>query len=220
MRGPEPRGLVDTLFGPAHYGMRPPWWLVREAASVSAAAATAVILAGIVGTLSALPAAAAGTLASIVLCGALLYLAVIHSGRLLVGLVGVLGLILAFHVPHAVGEAVLARHGRTQDVVVTAVAHGGIRGSEATRRYCSVARADGTPVAVRLWRGCGPAVAPGDRIAMLADPGGRVAPRGLNPARSALGAVAECGLLMFAFLLLCFVTVLRSCRLDEGEGGR
>ena len=133
----------------------------------------------------------------------LVWLVVIGAGTAL------LGILLSPGVSGVATEAVLTGAGRTQDVVVTVVAY---EPTDSPAYYCSVRHQDGSPVGARLWRGCGPSVAPGDLIGMVYDPAGRVAPRGIEGPGALLWGLVRTAMLLLAFAAVCFVAVVRSYR--------
>ncbi len=165
---------------------------------------TMAVTISIVGGRRAMISAATGAVA--------LHLLITGAGHLLVAGVTALGILLAPALSEVATEAVLVGAGRDRDVVVTAVAH------EPTGNpayYCSVRLRDGAPVGVRLWRGCGPAVEPGDVIGMVYDPEGRVGPRGIDGAAPLLRGLGETAALLLAFAALCLLAVVRSYRVSS-----
>lgn len=187
-------------------------WLVTEGLVVALLGAVGVAGAGLASVLCGVAIARAEAAGVLAVCCTVLYLLATKSGKLLVGAVAVAGVLLALAVPRTTADSVLAESGRRQDVVVTAVAYGSEGAQRGARYFCSVQQADGTPVAVRLRRGCGPSVVPGGRIGMLYDPHGRVPPRGVAP-WNPLWPMTRCVLLAAAFATLTVLTVVRSYRL-------
>ncbi|MFG2925451.1 hypothetical protein ACGFYA_28595 [Streptomyces sp. NPDC048305] len=200
--------LGHVLFGPADYRGAPPTSLVVEAMVVACGGVLAVGGAGMASVLLGIALDQAQAVGMTVVGGLVLFLLVARAGRLLIGGVCVLGLLLALSVPRATADSIMAERGQRQEVVVTAVAAGNVH----DRYLCSVRRDDGTPVPVRLWRGCGSAVVPGDRIGMVLDPEGRVPPRGVEE-RGPMWTLVRCLLLAGSASALSFMAVLRSYRL-------
>ncbi|MFE3513891.1 hypothetical protein [Streptomyces sp. NPDC059166] len=211
-RHSPPPPLGHVLFGPADYRGAPPPSLVVEALIVSGAGVLAVGGAGMASVLRGVALERAAGVGMAVVGGVVLFLLVARAGRLLTGGVCVLGLVLALTVPRATADFIMAERGERQEVVVTAVAAGSAR----DRHLCSVRQADGTPVPVRLWRGCGAAVVPGDRIGMVLDPDGRLPPRGVETG-GPVWTLVRCLLLAGAVAALSFVAVLRSYRLPPAD---
>ncbi|MFI6898109.1 hypothetical protein ACIBM4_28750 [Streptomyces sp. NPDC050256] len=211
-RRPLATHLRRSLLGPAEYPGAPPVWLVTEGLVVAAVAVLAVTGLGAASVLVGIPTKQAEGLGSAAVCGVLIYLLAAKSGKLLVGAAAVAGLLLAFAVPRTTADSVLAELGRRQDVVVTGVAYAPDGTTRKAKYLCSVRHMDGTDVPVQLWRGCGPAVGPGDRIGMVYDPAGRVPPRGVTP-WNPLWPLTWCVLLAATFGAVCVITVVRSYRL-------
>ncbi|MER7172408.1 hypothetical protein [Streptomyces mesophilus] len=187
----------------------PPLWLRIEGITVALVGPLAVIGCTVAAVLAGLPsskAVAAGVVAVLALT---LYLFVTRAGRLISGIVAGLGIALALVVPQAATELTLAGRGERVQVVVTAVD----TSSEDEGRYlCSVRYGDGTPVQRRLWRGCSASVSPGESIAMVYDPQGRIAPRGASPAPDTWRLVAQGAGLAGLLAAFSYAAVVRSIR--------
>ncbi len=209
--------LSDRLLGASPREGNRPLWLVTEALVVSCVGTAIVVCAGLLAVLSGFSAYLSTAAVTVGVAAVVLYLLITRAGHLLVAGVAVLGALLASYGPGAATEVWLSGVGRTQDVVVTLVAYepvpSGARGGPAY--YCSVRRQDGSPVETRLWRGCGPSVAPGDMLGMLYDPAGRVPPRGVEGHQELLRSVGRTVPLLLAFAVLCFVAVVRSYRVPS-----
>ncbi|MFF9013602.1 hypothetical protein ACF09C_11640 [Streptomyces sp. NPDC014870] len=199
--------LSDRLLGSAAYEGSPPLWLVTEGLVVAATGAALVAASGALAVLAGLSPAQATAAVAVAVAAVALYLLITRAGHLLVAGTALLGILLSPGVSGVATEAVLTGAGRTQDVVVTAVAH---EPAGSPAYYCSVRHQDGAPVGARLWRGCGPTVAPGDLIGMVYDPAGRVAPRGIEGPGALLWGLARAAMLLLTFAVVCFVAVVRS----------
>ncbi|MFG2794713.1 hypothetical protein [Streptomyces sp. NPDC048419] len=170
--------LRVMVWGPAEFVGLPPWWLVGEGILVGILGAGAIVATTLFGAWTGRPSLADGE-AGLVCVGALaLYLAFVGAERALVGIAALLGVCLALRVPQTAAGVVLAERGQVQSVVVTSVENGRATAGGHARYLCSVADADGTPLKVRIWRGCGQTTRPGDAFAVVYDPKGAIAPRG------------------------------------------
>lgn len=166
--------LRTSVWGPAEFVGRPPWWLVGEGLLAGVLGAGAIVGATLFGAWTGRPALADGE-AGLVCAGALaLYLSFAGAGRALIGIAALLGVCLALQAPQAAAGIVLAERGRVQSVVVTSIEDGRAAEGGHARYLCSVEGSDGVPLKVRIWRGCGEATRPGDALAVVADPEGRV----------------------------------------------
>ncbi|NGO81458.1 hypothetical protein G6045_38240 [Streptomyces sp. YC504] len=187
----------------------PPLWLRIEGIAVALVGTLAVIGCTVAAVLAGLPsskAVAAGVVAVLALT---LYLLVTRAGRLISGVVAGLGIALAMVVPQAATELTLAGRGERVQVVVTAV---DVSSEDEDRYLCSVRHGDGTPVQRRLWRGCSASVSPGESIAMVYDPKGRIAPRGASPAPDTWQLVAQGAGLAGLLAAFSYAAVVRSIR--------
>ncbi|MEU8521175.1 hypothetical protein [Streptomyces sp. NBC_01216] len=209
--------LTDRFLGPAQYEGRAPLWLVTEGLLVACAGMVVVAGAGVASVLGGMPPSWCTAAVLVAAAAVLLYLLITRAGHLFVALAAALGALLASDVPGVTADVVLRGAGHTQDVIVTVVSHEPTqRGrSGAPAYYCSVRRQDGSPVAARLWRGCGPSVSPGDLIGMVQDPAGRVPPRGVEGPFTLLRGVTWVVALLLAFALVCLLAVLRSYRVPS-----
>ncbi|UUN31004.1 hypothetical protein KK483_03875 [Streptomyces sp. FIT100] len=185
--------------------------MVAEGLAVGLVGAVVIAGPGVAGTLAGSAMLRTGEAGVVVALGLVLFLGVIGAGRAFLGVIAVLGVSWAFLAPKAASEAVLLWRGQAQSVVVTSVA---TRGDEAPgRRYCAVRHADGTPLSVKIWRGCESTTGPGDTIGIVYDPEGQVPPRGISrpgalsqPLTEPIGVGAALG-------ALSAIAVVRSYRL-------
>jgi len=211
--------LRASVWGPAEFVGRPPWWLAAEGALAGVLGAGAIVGTTLYGAWTGRPSLADGE-AGLVCAGALaVYLSFVGAGRALVGIAALLGMCLALQAPQAAAGVVLAERGRVQSVVVTSVEDG--RASEGGRaRYlCSVADADGVPLKVRIWRGCGQATRPGDALAVVYDPKRRVPTRGAQPGTVGVEQpLGDLGPWTVALVAVSLLAVIRSYRLSGPAG--
>jgi hypothetical protein len=184
-----------------------------EGIVVGLVGAAAIVGTGVAGVFNGSPALRAGTVGVIVALGLTLYLLVTRAGTAMVGAVTVIGALLALQAPKAAAEAVLAGCGEVRAVVVTTVTAPQARDTHDAKYFCSVEHPDGTPVAARIWRGCGQQTQPGDVLGVVYDPKGQVAPRGVSLSSPTLRPMAETAALAVVLMVLCFVAVVRSYRL-------
>jgi hypothetical protein len=136
-----------------------------------------------------------------------LYFLIVRSGRVLVGTVVLTALALAVFTPRVTAEIALTERGLHEDVIVTAVQAGRSPQGRITL-HCSFARADGVPVPGAIRRGCRSGIAVGDRITVLFDPKGVLAPRAKGQFR--LGRLIATGALALTLPVLRFLAVVRS----------
>ncbi|MBC9713182.1 hypothetical protein H9Y04_11430 [Streptomyces sp. TRM66268-LWL] len=187
----------------------PPLWLRIEGICVALIGTLAVIGCAVAAVLAGLPSSKALAAGAVAASALTLYLLVTRAGRLLTGAVAGLGIALAAVVPQLATELTLAERGERVQVVVTAVD----ASSEDGGRYlCSVRHGDGTPVQRRLWRGCSASVSPGESIAMVYDPKGRVEPRGITPEPVTWRLAAQSAGLAALLAAFGYTAVVRSIR--------
>lgn len=214
MRSRHAGPINAALWGPAEYFGGPPGWLIAEGMVVGLVGAAAVAGPGVAGVLAGSPALQTGEAGVLVALGLAIFLVAIGAGRALIGTVAVLGASLALLTPRASAEAVLIWGGKVQSVVVTSIATRD-EGASGGRRYCAVRQADGTPIAVRIWRGCEATTGPGDLIGMVYDPQGRVPPRGLEASDGSVQPLTETAGVALGLVAACVVAVVRSYRLTS-----
>ncbi|MET8945823.1 hypothetical protein ABZX30_20120 [Streptomyces sp. NPDC004542] len=172
--------LRTAVWGPAEFVGLPPWWLVGEGLLVGALGAVAIVGTTLFGAWTGRPSLADGAAGLVCVAALTLYLCLVGAGRALVGIAALLGAHLALQAPQAAAGVVLAERGQVRSVVVTSVADGPAAEGGKARYLCSVVDADGVPLKVRIWRGCGRTTRPGDALAVVHDPEGRVPPRGVE----------------------------------------
>lgn len=211
--------LRASVWGPAEFVGRPPWWLLTEGLLAGFLGAGAIVGATAYGAWTGLPVLADGE-AGLVCAGALaVYLAFVGAGRALVGIAALLAVCLALRAPQAAAGVVLAERGRVQSVVVTSVERGREPDGSRARYLCSVAGADGVPLKVRIWRGCGRGTRPGDVLAVVYDPEGRVPTRGVQPGADGVpGPLGDLAPWSVALAAVSLLAVVRSYRLSGPAG--
>ncbi|MEU0112616.1 hypothetical protein ABZ137_02540 [Streptomyces bobili] len=212
--------LRATVWGPAEFVGLPPWWLVGEGVFVAVLAVVSIVGTSALGAWTGCSGVADGTVGLVCALALAVHLIVVRAGRALVGVVAVLAVCLAAQAPQAAAGVVLAEQGRVQSVVVTSVRDAGaVRGGRG-RYLCSVADERGVPLAVRVWRGCGQATHPGDALAVVYDPRGRVPPRGVGAGVGGAGALLGLAGWAAALVSATVVAVVRSYRLTVPSAGR
>ncbi|WNM32556.1 hypothetical protein RKE30_20125 [Streptomyces sp. Li-HN-5-11] len=149
-----------------------------------------------------------------------LYLSLVGAGRALVGIAALLGACLAMRAPQAAAGVVLAARGQVQSAVVTSVEDGRAGASVDARYLCSVVGADGVPLKVRIWRGCERTTRPGDALAVVYDPKGRVPPRGLGDGSGVAGPLRDLAPWVAVLVAGSMVAVIRSYRLSSHAEAR
>jgi hypothetical protein len=213
---PEPQltaHLRSTVWGPAEFVGLPPRRLVGEGILAGVLGAGSIVGAGVAGDRTGVPVLASGE-AGLVCAGVLaLHLVLLRAGRALVGIVAVLGVCLALQAPQAAADVVQADGERVAPMVVMSVDDAGQAGAGLTRYLCSVVARDGAPLKVRVWRGCGRTTRPGDVLAVVYDPEGRLPPRALTGGPVTTGPLRGLASLAAALLAGCVLAVVRSRRL-------
>lgn len=207
--------LRSTVWGPAEFVGLPPWWLVVEGLVAGGVGSAAIVGTAVAGAWYGVPGLADGEGGLLCAAALALYLCVVRAGRALVGIVAVLGVCLALQAPQAAAGLVLAERGLVEAVVVTSVEGGPAAVSGRGRYLCTVADRDGEPLKIRIWRGCGKATRPGDALAVVYDPKGRVPPRGVEARVSPSGPLRALGGWAAALIAGCVVAVVRSHRLSH-----
>ncbi|KUL44088.1 hypothetical protein [Streptomyces regalis] len=204
-----------VVWGPAEFVGLPPWWLTGEGLLAGVLAAGAIVGTAIAGAWYGVPGMAHGEAGLVCAAALALYLSVVRAGRALIGIVAVLGVCLALQTPQAAAGVVLAERGRVESAMVTSVEGGAAVGSGRGRYLCSVADRDGVPLSVRIWRGCGQTTRPGDALAVVYDPKGRVPPRGVEAGASWIRPIRDLGGWAAALIAACAVAIVRSYRLSH-----
>ncbi|MFD1275743.1 hypothetical protein ACFQ51_41500 [Streptomyces kaempferi] len=186
-----------------------------EGALAGVLTASAVVGTTLYGAWTGRPSLADGE-GSLVCAAALaLYLVFVGAGRALVGIVVLLGICLALHTPQAAAGMVLTERGRVQSVTVTSVEDGWAQDGGRGRYLCAIRDADGVPLKVRIWRGCGGTTRPGDAIALVYDPEGRVPPRGVEAGSGGLEPLRGLAPWASALVVGSLIAVVRSYRLSR-----
>ncbi|MBN0042851.1 hypothetical protein JS756_01720 [Streptomyces actuosus] len=210
--------LRETVWGPAEFVGAPPWRLVAEGLLTGLLGAAAIVGGTVAGAWYALPSLASGEGALVCAGATVLYLALIGAGRALIGIAAVLGVCLALQAPQAAAGVVLAERGRVQAVEVTSVQRGpGVTAAHG-RTFCSVSDG-GVALDVHIWRGCDDATRPGDTVAVVYDPKGRIPPRGVGGDLSWRGPLRGLAGTTGALVAACVLAVVRSCRITPAEPG-
>ncbi|AQS71856.1 hypothetical protein B1H29_06905 [Streptomyces pactum] len=192
--------------------------MVGDGLLVGTLGTAAIVGVTLLGAWTGSPVLADGEAGLVCAAALVVRLLLVRAGRALVGIVGVLAVSLALHAPQAAAGVVLAEQGRTRPVVVTSV-HGGTSPSGGAARYlCSVADPAGVPLAVLIRRGCGQATRPGDTLAVVYDPRGRVPPRGAVAESDAGEALRGLAGWAAALVAASAVAVVRSFRLAGPDG--
>jgi hypothetical protein len=210
--------LRAAVWGPAEFVGLPPWWLVAEGLLVGLLGAGAIIGTTLYGAWTGRPALADGESGLVCAAAVALYVSLMGAGRALVGIVALLGVCLALQTPQAAAGVVLVERGRVQSVVVTSVEEGRLADGGRERYLCTVADADGIPLKVRIWRGCGRATRPGDALSVRYDPQGRVRPRGVETGAAAPKPLRDLAPWTAALVTSSLIAVVRSFRLSGPPG--
>lgn len=100
-----------------------------------------------------------------------------------------------------------------QPAVVTSIESSRAAVGGRGRYLCAVARRDGSPLTVRIWRGCGQATRPGDALTVVYDPQGHVAPRGMEAGAGMAGALRDLAPWAVSLVAESVIAVVRSYRL-------
>ncbi|MGV9347078.1 hypothetical protein ACWDSD_20120 [Streptomyces spiralis] len=172
--------LRTTVWGPAEFVGLPPARLLGAGILAGGLGAATIVGTAVLGAWTGGPLPADGEAGLVCAAALALYLSCIGAGRALIGVTALLGVCLALQAPQAAAGVVLAERGRVESVVVTSVDDGRAAGGRHARYLCSVTDRDGVPLKVRIWRGCEVGTRPGDALAVVYDPEGRVPPRGVT----------------------------------------
>ncbi|MCT7353522.1 hypothetical protein N4P33_15245 [Streptomyces sp. 15-116A] len=206
--------LRTVVWGPAEFVGLPPLRLVGKGLLAACAGTAAIVGTALLGAWYGKPALASAEAALGCAAVLVLYLCLIRAGRALIGTVAVLAAGLALQAPQSAAGVVLAERGRVESAVVTSVETG--RAAAGPGRYlCTVTGPDGVPLEARIWRGCGPAVQPGDALAVVHDPKGGVAPRGVDGTVSRTRPLRDLGGWAAALVTASAVAVVRAHRLSD-----
>lgn len=203
-----------AVWGPAEFVGMPPRLLIGEGLFVGLLGTGAIIGVGALGIWAAPPVLRSGEAGIAVACVVALYLCAIRAGRALVGIVALLGVCLALLTPQAASGLALAYRGQEQQVVVTSVESAGEGAAGRSRYLCSVEDRDGVPLSRRIWRGCLASTEPGDALAVVYDPSGRVETRGVEGPQAEQKPLMKLAALSLALIAGCVLAVVRSFRLS------
>jgi hypothetical protein len=206
--------LRASVWGPAEFVGMPPWWLVGEGFLAGVLGAGAIIGTTLFGAWSGRSPLADGEAGLVCAAALALYLLVVGAGRALVGIVALLGMCLALQAPQAAAGLVLAERGRVQSVVVTSIEDTRMSDGGRNRYLCSVADADGVPLKVRIWRGCGQTTRPGDALTVVYDPKGSVPSRGVQTGTGRGEPLRDLAPWAAALVAGSLIAVVRSYRLS------
>ncbi|WP_458248539.1 hypothetical protein [Streptomyces sp. MAI_2237] len=210
--------LRAFVWGPAEFVGSPPGWLVGEGILAGFLGAGSIVGTAVFGAWTGRPYMADGAAGLVCAVALTLYLFLVRAGRALVGVACLLGVCLALQAPQAADGLVLAARGQVQAVVVTSVDDGQAVDGATGRYLCSVVDGEGIPLKVRIWRGCRRTTRPGDALAVVYDPEGRVPPRGAQAGSGAAGSLDDLVPWGAAFVASCVVAVVRSYRLSSAAG--
>ncbi|MEV7245018.1 hypothetical protein AB0N92_27770 [Streptomyces sp. NPDC093248] len=199
------------VWGPAEFVGLPPGRIVVEGMLAGAFASAAIVGAAVFGAWTGRPSLADGEAGLVCAAALTLYLTSVGAGRALVGITALLGVCLALQAPPAAVGVVLAERGRVESAVVTSVGEGASSDGGHGRYLCSVMDRDGVSFKVRIWRGCGATTRPGDVLAIVHDPEGRVPPRGVATGAGPLWDLAPWSV---ALMVASATAVVRSYRLS------
>ncbi|MFI1677339.1 hypothetical protein [Streptomyces sp. NPDC020607] len=205
--------LRSALWGPAEF-IGVPGRLLAKGLSAGGATAAVIIGAAFAGMWGYPRGLATGELGLVVVAALALYLAVLRAGRVLIGLVAVLGACLALLAPDVAAGVALQQRGRVEPArvasVQTAAEHG--------RSVCSVTEIDAVPAGAEVWRGCAESITVGDTLPVVYDPQGRAPTRGVAAPGELRGAELRLAVLSALFVGGCAVAVVRSFRLETPSG--
>lgn len=206
--------LRTTVWGPAEFVGRPPRRLVGGGILAGTLGVGAIVGTALFGAWAGRPSLADGEAGLACAAALALYLRCVGAGRALAGIAAVLGVCLALQVPQAAAGVVLAQRGQVESAVVTAVENGRGTGGGRGRYPCSVTDAEGLPLKVLIWRGCERTTRPGDVLAVVHDPLGRVPPRGAGTGGGVTGAARDLAPWAAALVAVSLVAVVRSHRIS------
>ncbi|MFD9865108.1 hypothetical protein [Streptomyces alboflavus] len=203
------------VWGPAEFMGLPSPRLVGKGVLTGLLGVGGIVGAGALGMWTGPAALRTGEAGLVVACALAAYLAAIKAGRAFVGLVLALGLCLALTAPQVMAGLVLAHRGQIQVGRVTSVeVQSAQQLSQGGARYlCSVEKRDGTPLRTQIWRGCHRSTEPGDALAVVYDPLGRLPPRGAEGVRAGPWSLGGAMGMAGALAAFCAAAVVRSFRL-------
>ena len=206
--------LRSVLWGPAEF-IGIPGRLLAEGLSAGGATAAVIVGSAFAGMWGGPWGLVTGELGLTVAAALVLYLVVLRAGRVLIGVVAVLGACLAFMAPEVAAGVALQQRGLVEPAQVASVQ----AAAEHGRPVCSVTAFDAVPAGTEVWRGCAESIAPGDTLPVVYDPRGRAPTRGVAAPGELRGAGLRLAALSVLFVGGCTVAVVRSFRLEETSGG-
>ncbi|MFE6888065.1 hypothetical protein [Streptomyces sp. NPDC057694] len=167
--------MRTILWGPAEFVGVPRQLMIRGllAGSMMVAATVGLGFAGMWRGPASLDTRELGL---VVVAALVLYLMALRAGRILIGLVAVLGICLAFQAPDVAAGVALEQRGLVKSARVASVASPPGQG----RRICSLADLEVDRAGIQVWRGCVASIAPGDILPVVYDPRGRAPVRGVG----------------------------------------
>lgn len=199
----------------AGYTRLPPGKLALEGAILSALLVALTSGFGVLGVLTGSQTLSV-VIGGIAVLGLVVYLYAVGAGRVLLGLVGILGLALCWLSPHDATDAVLAGRGIQRSVVVTEVHEHDYRGRDYVNYSCSVALDSGKELDLEVWSSCDRGVSPGDTVPLVFDPAGAVEPMEPPVADSVFTAGIRTASLSALLFVTCFVAIVRTCPREDG----
>ncbi|WP_432168194.1 hypothetical protein [Streptomyces sp. bgisy031] len=189
--------------------------LLAEGLSAGSVAAAVIVGAGFVGMWGGPRTLVTGEPGLVVAAALVLYLVILRAGRVLIGLVAVLGACLALMAPDVAAGVVLQQRGLVESARVASVETAADRG----RIFCSVTDLDAVPPGAEVWRGCDESITPGDALPVVYDPRGRAPARGVASPGELRRAELRLAGLTAVFVAGCTVAVVRSFRMAGTQGG-
>ncbi|MFC8222174.1 hypothetical protein ACFUTY_28925 [Streptomyces sp. NPDC057362] len=201
------------VWGPAEFTGLPPQWLIGEGLFAGVLGSGLIVGAGVFGAWTGESAFASGEVGLVCALGLVLHLFLVRAGRAMVGIVAVLAVGLALHAPQTAAGVVLTARGQERSVVVTSVQASEKASGARGRYFCSVESRGGAPSRARIWRGCTQATRPGDALALVYDPKGRIPPRGVTGATGIVDALRGLAGWAVGLVVACVTAVVRSFRL-------
>ncbi|GGV72474.1 hypothetical protein GCM10010277_85500 [Streptomyces longisporoflavus] len=206
--------LRSVLWGPAEF-VGVPGRLLAEGVLAGTVAAAAIVGSAFAGMWGGPRGLVTGELGVVVVAALVLYLMVLRAGRVLIGLVAVLGACLSFMAPDVAAGVVLQHRGLVEPARVASVQ----TTTEHGRTVCSVEGVGAVRAGAEVWRGCAASIAPGDTLPVVYDPRGRVPARGVAAPGELVKAELWLAALAIVFVGVCTVAVVRSFRLEATGHG-
>ncbi|MFE0130997.1 hypothetical protein ACFWY6_05350 [Streptomyces sp. NPDC059037] len=206
--------LRSVLWGPAEF-IGIPGRLLAEGLAVGGATAVVIVGSAFAVMWGGPRGLVTGELGLTVVAALVLYLMVLRAGRVLIGLVAVLGACLAFMAPDVAIGVVLQQRGRVEPARVASVQ----AEAEHGRSVCSVTDIDAVPAGAEVWRGCAESIWVGETQPLVLHPPGRAPTPGVATPGELRGAELRLAALSVLFVGGCTVAVVRSFRLEATSGG-